>query len=178
MSYDQAQSPRLGQKQAPENPGVQILTFDTLPEVAYKGQMVFLTDLEDILVYDGTAWQETGGGGSISVTGARIFVSSTDPSTTETLDAGDMWFNSSTKVLKTWNGTSWQTQNLDSGSTVTGSLIRTAASGQRIQMRDDGSEGIIEFFAGVSGETAGVINPQSSGSRKTLRIEADRKSVV
>lgn len=43
--------------------------------------------------------------------------------------------------------------------TFTGAKFQTDSSGNRLVIRDDGSEGVIEFYAGVSGETAGYINP-------------------
>jgi hypothetical protein len=50
------------------------------------------------------------------------------------------------------------------GKSINNGTIATKTSGNRIQMRDDGSEGIIEFFTGVAGETNGQINPQVDGS--------------
>lgn len=43
--------------------------------------------------------------------------------------------------------------------TMTGAVIQTADTGERVVMRNDGSGGIIEFFGGLSGETAGYVDP-------------------
>lgn len=42
--------------------------------------------------------------------------------------------------------------------TLTGPIVQTASGGQRVVMRNDGSGGIVEFFAGIVGETAGYID--------------------
>ena len=54
MTYDQAQGARIGQRTSPENPGVRLCTVSELPEVAYRGQIIYLTDLDVFNVYDGT----------------------------------------------------------------------------------------------------------------------------
>jgi hypothetical protein len=46
------------------------------------------------------------------------------------------------------------------GMTITAPFIQTAATGNRISIFDDGSEGVIKFSAGLAGETSGAINPQ------------------
>jgi hypothetical protein len=46
------------------------------------------------------------------------------------------------------------------GKTITGAYIRTDSGGNRMQMRDDGVAGVIEFFTGIAGESApGYLNP-------------------
>ena len=49
---------------------------------------------------------------------------------------------------------------LTSSGTITGGTFQTAASGERVIVRNDGSGGIIEVYSGVSGETPGYINPE------------------
>jgi hypothetical protein len=48
------------------------------------------------------------------------------------------------------------------GETITGATLRTAASGERVVVRNDGSGGIIEFYAGLAGETRGQIDPRTA----------------
>jgi hypothetical protein len=50
------------------------------------------------------------------------------------------------------------------GSTLTGGLLRTAASGQRMEISQDLSGGVLRFYRGLSGETPGFINPLISGA--------------
>ena len=99
--FDHAQSPRLGQRTAVENPGVQLVTLETLPEVAYRGQIVYLLDENQFRVYDGVAWQHPGGASS----GGQTFVSPTPP----VADAiGDLWLSTTDYQLRTWDGDSWE----------------------------------------------------------------------
>lgn len=162
--FDQAQSPRLGQRVAPENPGVRVTTFGDLPEVAYKGQIVYLSDLNVFLLYDGEAWQSvTGGSGGVTVTGSRIFVQSTDPRSTATVDVGDMWFNPTTQLLKTWSGTAWVDQKITTGAAdgivITGSIFRTATSGNRVEIGDDGGIGYIKFKSEITDANPSLTEP-------------------
>jgi hypothetical protein len=56
------------------------------------------------------------------------------------------------------------------GKTITGAVMQTAASGERMVIRNDGSGGILESFSGLSGETAGYMDPAAYGSRPTITI--------
>ena len=149
MSYDQAQSPRLGQAQAPENPGVRIVTLAQLPEVAYRGQIVFLSDTDYMYVYDGAGWNAVG-----DKAGTRLIVSATDPSLTVTVAAGDQWYCTDSSLpnyhtIMVWNGSAWVQPG-----------TATSNTGNKIRMRDDGSGGVIEFYTGDPDETIrGVFNP-------------------
>lgn len=94
---------------------------------------------------------------------------------------GDLWIrvDGSQRVIGMWLGVSgsWQAQtigndviaaNIDAGKvtagTFTGLTFQTDSSGNRIVMWDDGSEGAIDFYAGVSGESKGTINPGYGGT--------------
>lgn len=101
-SFDQAQTSRLGQPLPPENPGVQIVTISTLPEVAYKGQIVYLSDLDYILIYDGSAWQPVGDN-----SGNVIYVQEADPTVGHVVNAGDQWYKPSTGAYTIWTGSAW-----------------------------------------------------------------------
>lgn len=46
------------------------------------------------------------------------------------------------------------------GGTITGAVLQTASSGERVVVRNDGSGGIVEFFTGQSGESPGYLNPE------------------
>ena len=50
------------------------------------------------------------------------------------------------------------------GATITGGILQTATSGQRIVIRQDNNGGIIEMYSGVGGETPGYLDPSSNGS--------------
>lgn len=102
MTFDHAQSPRLGQPTAVENPGVQLVTQATLPEIAYRGQIVYLLDIDTFRVFDGVAWQNPTAAG---VGGTQTFVGSSAPAA----DApGDLWMNTTTYQLSVWDGTAWK----------------------------------------------------------------------
>lgn len=77
-----------------------------------------------------------------------------------------------------WDGDSWEELILgDDGiaATLTGKILRTAAAGNRIQMRQDSSAGVIEGFTGDSaGETYPMlINPTVYGSGGGRRMALD-----
>lgn len=48
--------------------------------------------------------------------------------------------------------------------TITGAILRTAATGSRMQIENDVSAGVIKFYSGAAGETAGYINPNTYGA--------------
>lgn len=55
--FDHAQSYRLGQRVAIEQPGVQILaSIDESPEAPYDGQLVYVTDEVRLYIWDGSSW--------------------------------------------------------------------------------------------------------------------------
>lgn len=101
MTFDHAQSPRLGQPTPVENPGVQLVTLETLPEIAYRGQIVYLLDHDEFRVYDGVAWQIPT---AATVGGLQTFVGQ-DPPVAD--HVGDLWMNNVTFQLSVWNGTAW-----------------------------------------------------------------------
>lgn len=57
------------------------------------------------------------------------------------------------------------------GKTITGPVIQTSSSGNRMVMWNDGSEGTIDFYSGASGETRGQINPGSSAGQPYLNLQ-------
>lgn len=67
--------------------------------------------------------------------------------------------------------------NFVDGQVVTGANIRTAASGQRIVLRNDGSGGVLEAFTGVSGEaTPATFDPLLAGLQPGLVIASGTSS--
>lgn len=101
MTYDQALSPRLGQRPAPERPGVPLVLSTELPEAPYTGLLVFVLDQAKIAIYDGTAWVYEA---AAAVTAATTVIATSAP-LAPTL--GLNWYNPTTSVLKVWNGTSF-----------------------------------------------------------------------
>lgn len=98
--FDHAQSPRLGQKVAPEQPGIQIVTVATLPQIAWPGRLVFAADTASLMLYNGSAWQSISQG----ATGSQTFVGPTQPTAD---NVGDLWLNTADFQLYVWNGVSW-----------------------------------------------------------------------
>ena len=66
--------------------GMTICTSSTRPGSPWSGQIIFETDTLGSFVWDGSAWQTAGGGGSITV--AETAPTSPAPGN------GDLWFNS------------------------------------------------------------------------------------
>jgi len=97
MTYDQAQSPRLGQRTAVESTYVQMFDVDPgtptpdLVEAAWPGMMIFRADTNLLQIFDGTraAWRDIGSGNF-------TYVSTVMPVETEdlTFKTGDVWYDS------------------------------------------------------------------------------------
>lgn len=64
------------------------------------------------------------------------------------------------------------------GETITGSTIQTAASGERVVIRNDGSGGIVEFFSGLASESPGVINPASVSGKPAMFLRAGQTAAL
>lgn len=112
MSYDQAQSPRLGQRTPVESTYVQIYDVDPatetadLIEAAWPGMLVFRKDLEILQIFDGEtgAWKDVAGG----VAGQLTYVG-TEPPTGGTYTVGDTWYDSDAGMKAyVWDGDSWE----------------------------------------------------------------------
>lgn len=58
------------------------------------------------------------------------------------------------------------------GKTFTGAVLQTAATGERIVVRNDGSGGIIESFSGFASETPGAVDPGSQGGRPAIGVRS------
>lgn len=58
------------------------------------------------------------------------------------------------------------------GKTITGAVIKTSASSNRMEMKNDGSGGVLNFYTGVASETQGSINPFLSSTRPDIRIQS------
>jgi hypothetical protein len=109
MVYDQAQSPRLGQRVPVESTYVQIFDVDPdtptadLVEAAWPGMLIFRKDTGQLNIYnsDAAAWQDVAGG----VSGHLTFVGPTAPIAQA---IGDTWFDDDDKYKQyVWNGIEW-----------------------------------------------------------------------
>lgn len=91
MTYDQAQSPRLGQRVPVESTYVQMVDSTDLIEAAYPGQLIFLNDTQSLLIWDDEAgtWTDVAGG----VPGHLTFVGP-EPPVSPDLTVGDTWYDS------------------------------------------------------------------------------------
>ena len=71
MTYDQAQSARLGQKVGLENPGIRLVEDVSDVEAPYIGQLVYVTSSGVLMIWSGALWAEisggTGGGGGLGL---------------------------------------------------------------------------------------------------------------
>ena len=87
MSYDHAQSPRIGQKTTVESTVVRMFSGVEIPEAAWEGQVIYRTDLQILQVYNGTAWEDV-------VSGDLGIFTYVGPSIPVAHMAGDIWFDS------------------------------------------------------------------------------------
>lgn len=72
---------------------------DIEPTGTKAGQFWYKPTTESLYVYDGSTWQEAGGGG-----GASVVVASTAPVDPET---GTVWLDTTDDTLKVYDGTGW-----------------------------------------------------------------------
>ena len=168
MSPEQAQNPRIAQRGTSKNQAIRYVTSDELPEVAYRGQLIFVTDMDQLAIQmpgvstDG--WQYIGAPSEdFSIT----YVGPTPPADP---DVGDHWLDTADHTLYTWNGSSWETavgqddvgeyelasEAITDKHTIIGAVFKTSESGNRIQMRNDGSGGVIEGYSGIGGEVVPI----------------------
>ena len=87
MTYDQALSPRLGQRTSIESTSVRMFAGGELPEAAWPGQLIYRIDEQILQVFDGNAWQDVTGGD----VGQLTFVGPTPP---VAQSVGDVWYDS------------------------------------------------------------------------------------
>ena len=86
MVFDQAQSPRLGQRVPVESTYVRMFSGEEIPEAAWPGQLIFRSDEQILQIYDGEAWEDITGGdlGQLTFVGPTVPISQ---------HAGDVWYN-------------------------------------------------------------------------------------
>jgi len=110
MTFDQAQSPRLGQRTPVESTYVR--SFDVTPgndiadllEAAWPGQLIHRADLNILQIYDGAAWLDIAGG----IAGNRTFVGD-EPPTEGPFNIGDLWYDQNDAYRAyIWDGDSWE----------------------------------------------------------------------
>jgi hypothetical protein len=193
VTYDHAQDPRLGQHSGMENPGIRLVYTEDLPEVAYKGQLIYNADTDLLSVHDGVAWQPIGDSSA-----SRTFVSTADPAATPSnaVVDGDIWLDPADGYLQVWvDGTGWVDPSLlpDSvgdeelqedaitfkhtiyGSQIIGSVFYTADPelySTYIQMNQDANGGIIYFVYGIGETFRGFINPRNEAGRPMLHFSS------
>lgn len=111
MVYDQAQSPRLGQRTPVESTYVQIVDvtpgndIPDLPEASYPGQLIYRNDLGILQIwsYEEDTWVSVAGG----IAGQATYVGPEEPTGTG-FSIGDAWYDSDANYkLYVWNGTDW-----------------------------------------------------------------------
>jgi hypothetical protein len=154
MTFDQAQSPRLGQRVAPESTYVQSYDFDPdtdeppVPEAAWPGQLIHYKPYNELLIYDAdsASWLVIGGGGG---GGQHIYVGPEKP-TGVTPVLGDLWYDSDEGYLGyVYNGSDWQPTTLPADQITSGTLIeeihlqdrlvsRIGPGGERVELDEDG----------------------------------------
>jgi hypothetical protein len=101
MSFDQAQSPRLGQRTTVESTVVRMFAGVEIPEAAWRGQLIYRTDTQNLQVYNGTAWEDVVGG----IQGLLTFVGPDEPTA---LNEGDLWYDTDDgNKLYRWDGAVW-----------------------------------------------------------------------
>lgn len=88
--FDQAQSPRLGQRTPYEGTTVRQFTGEELPEVSVDGQIIFRKDTNILQVYseEDAAWQDVAGGEAEQLT----YVGDTAPPTPPAKE-NDLWYD-------------------------------------------------------------------------------------
>jgi hypothetical protein len=187
MTSDHAQSTRVAQRGTTINQSVRMVESTELPEVAYKGQIVYLTDLDCLSIYDGAAWQQVGNVGELDFS-----VTYVGPVAPTGVNDGDHWLDTATQTLYTWNGSSWETavglndvtdyelapQAVTDKHTIIGAVFKTSVSGNRIQMRNDGTGGVIEGYTDSGEASPSKINPGFSGGRPTLQLRAGSQTAT
>jgi hypothetical protein len=94
-------------------------------------------------------------------------------STPEKINSPDIAADAITANMLTANNAFIEAMQVSdfTGVTVTGATLRTAATGERVVVRNDGGGGIIESFSGLSGETPTTFDPSAySDVLPALRI--------
>jgi hypothetical protein len=200
--YDQAQSQRLAQRNGVEQPGIRLVYLEDLPEIAYRGQLIYNGTSDQLMVYDGDAWQTAGDN-----SGSRLFVQAADPLIAESVGEGDQWYSTTTGILQVFNGSAWVEPALPEDSVGTYQIIAdsitanelaansitttelaadaitakhsiisatyyTSLSGTRLVIQNDSSGGIIRFHYDAGEALSGFINPAMDGSRPKLHLSS------
>lgn len=62
MTYDQAQSARIGQKVGLENPGIRLVESTDDVIAPYQGQLVYVVGDGELFIYKLHVWETVGGG--------------------------------------------------------------------------------------------------------------------
>lgn len=194
--YDQAQSQRVAQRTGIEQPGIRLVYLEDLPEIAYRGQLIYNGTSDFLLIYDGVAWQTIGDQSS-----NRLFVQSADPQVTPSnaVTEGDQWYSPTTGLLVVWDGTMWaepaipedavgEAQIADEaitskhtiqGARIIGTNFFTAdpdVAETYMQIVQDANGGNIYFNYGIGETFNGFLNPKADGSRPMVQLSSGNMS--
>lgn len=181
MPYDQAQSPRLGQKTPVESTTIRMFDGTEIPEASWMGQMIYRNDLQILQVFNGSAWENVVG----SVAGLLTFVG---PSVPTSQNAGDLWYDSDDdhKLYRAasagadaiaageWEavliGNAAITEDAMDGKTITGAILQTSTAGARVKIENaSGSDDIKIYTGSANEEEPGTIGSGSTAtSLKTV----------
>ena len=189
-----------------------------LPEVAAKGQLIYLSDLDCLSIRmpgesgSGAGWQHIG-----DVSEYPFAITYVGPIPPAHPNQGDHWLNTANGQLLTWSDDEgWvdaiggdQITNIEiaadtitateimagtitaseiaadaitvdkldanaitSKHTITGAVIRTSASGNRLVMRNDGFGGVLQGTTDSGEASYSQLNPGFAGGRPTIQLRA------
>jgi hypothetical protein len=136
--------------------GFSIVTSATRPASPWAGQIIYETDTESSFVWDGSAWQGVGGGGSIEI-------AATAPSSP---NSGDLWWDSDNGNLYIYyddgDSQQWVAANgpqvfvgTSAPAGYQGQLWFDSTEGKTYVYYDDGSSA--QWVSAIGGSTAGSI---------------------
>lgn len=154
---------------------------DSVPKVAYrwKNTRVWTLIADGSLVaalFDAQDAQVTADGKIAHYVGTWALPAGPPPSVGTAHSYGDVYTKTNEDNREYyWSGTAWVANILgDAGiaATLTGKIIQTAFSGNRIRMRQDAAGGVVEGFTGLASETPGVLDPQVSGSQPAMQLKS------
>lgn len=131
--------------------GFAIVTSTTRPSSPWAGQSIFETDTGSAFVWDGSAWQPAGGGGSIEI-------SATAPSSP---GEGDLWWDSDNGKLYIYYNDGTSSQWVDAaGPSV--AVQSTAPTGYEGQLWLDDTDGSMYVYytdpGGVNSQWIGAVS--------------------
>lgn len=136
--------------------GFTVCTNATRPASPYTGQSIFETDTGDSFIWDGSAWQPGGGGGSIEIS----------PTAPSNPSAGDLWWDSDNGNLYIYytdvDSSQWVAANgpqvfvgTSAPAGYQGQMWFDSSTGKMYVYYDDGSSA--QWVSAIGGSIAGTI---------------------